>query len=51
MPTIATVWPSAIALRRSTFIAQPSASPGKGWPSSARGSTTAELAGALSYSA
>ena len=42
MPMMATVWPGLIRLRRRMLKAQPSGSPGNGWPSSAAGSCTSQ---------
>jgi hypothetical protein len=51
MPTMATVCPAAMSLRRKMFMAQPRGSPGKGAPLSAPGRRTNASASARSYSA
>ena len=51
MPTMATVWPGSMPLRRRMLRAQPCGSPGKGWPARAGGSGTTASAEARSYSA
>ena len=51
MPTMATVCPASMPLRRKMLTAQPSGSPGIGTPSSAAGSGTTAAASATSYSA
>ena len=51
MPTMATVCPGWMSLRRKMFIAHPSGSPGNGCPSSDAGSFTVADASARSYSA
>ena len=51
MPTIATVCPARMSLRRKMLNAQPSGSPGNGWPASAAGNFTSRSVGAMSYCA